>query len=94
MPLNYTAVICGMGTATILSILNTDKLCKIDKLIIQSNNDLYNLRKKICKKGFNIINEVIVKERGIYYIIIKFTLYYYSPPIFIFYFINWTWHWW
>lgn len=68
----YTAVICGMGTSTILSILNTDKIVQIDTLILQSNNDLYTLRKEVCKKGFFIVDELIVKERNIYYVLIRF----------------------
>ncbi len=48
----YTAVICGMGTTTILSILNSEKLKYVDTLILQSNNDLYHLRKEIVKKAF------------------------------------------
>lgn len=73
MPLIYTAVICGMGTSTILSILDTDKIDKINKIIVQSNNDLYTLRKEVCKKGFIITDELIVKERGIYYVLISFS---------------------
>lgn len=68
----YTAVICGMGTSTILSILDTDQLDKLDTLIIQSNNDLYTLRKEVCQKGFFVDEELIVKERGIYYVLIRF----------------------
>lgn len=68
----YTAIICGMGTTTILEILKSPKIKYLDTLIIQTNNDIYTVRKKICKLGFIIENEVIVKERGIFYVIIKF----------------------
>jgi len=37
---NYTAIICGMGTTTILDILKSPKLKMIDTLIIQTNNDI------------------------------------------------------
>jgi len=69
---NYTAIICGMGTTTILDILRNSKVKMIDKLIIQSNNDLYTIRKKVSSLGFAIENEVVVNERGIFYVIIKF----------------------
>lgn len=68
----YTAIICGMGTTTILEILENPKIKHLDKLIIQTNNDIYTVRKKISKLGFMIENEVIVKEREIFYVIIKF----------------------
>jgi len=68
----YTAIICGMGTTSILDILKTPKLHMIDTLIIQTNNDIYNVRKEVNKLGYYINDEVIVKERGIFYNIIKF----------------------
>lgn len=67
----YTAVICGMGTSTILSILNSEKLKYVDTLILQSNNDLYHLRKEIVKKGFLINEEHVVIERDIFYVLIR-----------------------
>jgi len=69
---NYTAIICGMGTTTILDILKSPKLKMIDTLIIQTNNDIYTIRKKVSSLGFYIDNEVVVNERGIFYVIIKF----------------------
>ena len=71
---NYDAlVIAGMGTSTILDILGKeDKLKNIKKLIIQSNNDYYKLRKEITKKNFYINNEKIVYDKGKYYLIIDF----------------------
>lgn len=68
----YTAIICGMGTTTILDILKSSKVKMIDKLIIQSNNDLYTIRKKVSSLGFYIDKEVVLNERGIFYVIIKF----------------------
>ena len=68
----YTAIICGMGTTSILNILKNKKLQMIDKLIIQTNNDIHEIRKVVTRLGFYIENEVIVKERGIFYVIIKF----------------------
>ena len=68
----YTAIICGMGTTSILEILKTPKLKMIDTIIIQTNNDIYSIRKKVTKLGYYIEEEIIVKERSIFYTIIKF----------------------
>ncbi len=65
-------VISGMGTKTIIDILENSDLKKIKTLIIQSNNNLYDLRKFVISKGFLIDNEFVVFEKGIYYVIIKF----------------------
>ena len=65
-----TIIISGMGTKNILKILiNIPQ--NITKLIIQSNNDYYNLRQTITKKGFYIADETIIKENK-YYLTIKF----------------------
>ena len=85
---NTTAIISGMGTNTIISILKKADLSKISNLIIQSNNNLDELRKKIIKLGFYIENEVVIKEKKIFYVVIKFKKgykkynqfdYYYGP---------------
>lgn len=60
-------VIAGMGTSTILEILN-DTIA--DNIIIQSNTDLTELREELSD-NFYIEDEKIVKERGIYYVIMK-----------------------
>lgn len=52
-----TILISGMGTSTILSILNNEYLANINKLIIQSNNNHEELRKEIVKLGFYIKDE-------------------------------------
>lgn len=68
---NTVVVISGMGTNTILQILENKKSLKAKKIIIQSNNNLYELRKEITKR-FKIINEIAVCERKKYYVIIEF----------------------
>lgn len=65
-----TIVICGMGTHTILDILNTNKLS--DTLIISSNNDIELLRREVTKLGFIIDTEIFLIDKGKPYIIIKF----------------------
>lgn len=72
IPNNNTIIICGMGTSTILRILENSKNKKIDSLIVQSNNDLYLLRKSITKLGFYIEKDIKIKDKNIFYTIIKF----------------------
>lgn len=65
-------IISGMGTKTIIKILNNnlDKLS--DTLIIQSNNDYDILRKKVVLLGYKIENEKYIVDKNKNYIIIKF----------------------
>lgn len=67
-----TIIISGMGTTTILNILNNNYLKNIKKLIIQSNNDYYELRKNINDMGFIIKNENFIIDNNKYYINIVF----------------------
>ncbi len=60
-----TAVIAGMGTTTILHILDNPK-CP-NKLIISSHNDLFTLRKSLNKMGFQLEKETVILEKGHYY---------------------------
>lgn len=70
-----TIVIAGMGANTIVGILkySTDKLVNVKNIIIQSNTDLYFLRKNITKIGYYIEDESLVCDAGIIYTIIKFS---------------------
>ncbi len=68
-----TLVIAGMGTSTILHIVKTAKNYPIKKLIIQSNNDLSNLRKQLRKQKYYLQKERVVYEHGHYYVINVFT---------------------
>jgi len=68
-----TVIISGMGTNTILEILNNDYLYNIKKLIIQSNNDYYELRRDINKLGFIIHQEEVIEDNDKIYINIVFT---------------------
>ncbi len=65
-------VVSGMGTKTILNILDCDKVLKITNLIIQSNNEIELLREMVIKKGFYIFNECIVEDHNKDYVIIYF----------------------
>ena len=70
-----TIVIAGMGTNTIVGILkySKDKLVNVNNIIVQSNTDLYFLRKNIVQIGYYIEDETIVEDKGIVYTVIKFT---------------------
>ena len=63
-------VIAGMGTMTILDILSSPQVNKIQHLILQSNRELETLRKEVTRLGFYIREEHAIEEKGIYYVII------------------------
>ena len=64
---NDYVIIAGMGTNTILKILEKHDL---DNVIIQTNTDLFEFRETITDK-YIIEDEKVIKERGIYYVIMK-----------------------
>ena len=70
-----TIVIAGMGANTIVGILkySTNKLINVNNIIIQSNTDLYFLRKNVTKLGYYIEDETLVEDSNIIYTVIKFT---------------------
>lgn len=64
-----TIILAGMGTSTMLKILSVNKS---DKIICQTNTDLYDLRFGVCRMGYYINREDIVFDNGRYYITIEF----------------------
>ncbi len=64
-----TIVISGMGTDTIMKILNKDIN---NDLVISSNNHLERLRRYIVSIGYFIDKEVLVMDNNKPYVIIKF----------------------
>lgn len=62
-----TAVIAGMGTSTILKILENENLPR--KLVLGSQNELYRLRKSLYKMGYKLVDEQQILEKGHYYAI-------------------------
>lgn len=68
---NSTLVISGMGTHTIIEILNECDVVNFKKIIIQSNNDLELLRRHIVELGFIIKKEISVYDKK-HYVIIEF----------------------
>lgn len=65
---NDIVILAGLGTKTILNIIKNKK---INQLIVQSNDDVYVLRKDLMNLGFKIIDEEIVYEKNKYYVIVK-----------------------
>ena len=59
---------------TIVGILkySTSKLSNVNDIIIQSNTDLYFLRKNITSLGYYIEDEILVEDKNIIYTVIKF----------------------
>ena len=64
-----TIIIAGMGSSTILHILKDIDKNNVKKLILQSNNDHYLLRKKVLQSGFYLAKEQVIYEKGHYYVI-------------------------
>lgn len=62
-------VLAGLGTNTILKIINKKN---INNVIIQSNDDVFELRRMMNRKHFYILDENIVYEKNKYYIVIRF----------------------
>jgi tRNA (adenine22-N1)-methyltransferase len=60
-------VIAGMGTETILNILEN---CSSDNIIVQTNTDLFDFRETITD-SFEIVDERVIYERKIFYVIMK-----------------------
>lgn len=68
-----TIVIAGMGTKTIKHILNKkEKLKKIKKIILSSNNEQSQLRKYMQKKNYLLQDEKIIYEKNHYYVVSKY----------------------
>lgn len=68
---NDIVISSGLGAKTILDITKNQP---INRLIIQSNDNLYLLRKTMMERNYHISEENIVFEDNKYYIIIKFEL--------------------
>lgn len=67
-----TLVLSGMGTHTILEILDNTKL-KFNKIITISNNYHNILRDKMNELNYKVDKELIIKENNKYYNLILFT---------------------
>jgi len=67
-----TIVISGMGTKTALEILANEKTNSVEKIIIQSNNNIKELKLTMNKRGYKIIKELVIKENNKYYTILEY----------------------
>ena len=67
-----TLIISGMGTKTIIHILNPNKINNINKIILQSNNDYYLLRKELNEIGYYLEKEEETFEKDKWYITMLF----------------------
>lgn len=66
-------VMSGMGTMTILHILeDNNKLKRVNKIIVQSNNNHDILRTELNKKGYYLSEETAVYDRGKWYLSMLF----------------------
>jgi tRNA (adenine22-N1)-methyltransferase len=64
-----TLVISGMGTSTIIHILeDKTKLVGINKIITQSNNNHYELRKYLNDIGYYLEDECYTLDKGKWYV--------------------------
>lgn len=67
---NACLILSGLGSNTIINIVTNVE--NIDSIIIQSNNDLVYLRASMAKLGYEIIDEEVIYDRKIYYVVMKF----------------------
>lgn len=68
---NDTVILSGLGAKTILDIIKNQP---ITRMVIQSNDNLYLLRKTMMERNYHINDEKIIFEDNKFYIIIKFEL--------------------
>lgn len=69
-----TIIISGMGGRNMIGILqnNLDVLSKIKAIVISPNNYQEDVKRFLCKNGFIIDDEIMIKEGKYIYQIIKF----------------------
>lgn len=65
-----TIIISGMGTSNIIKIVNKIDDQYLNDLIISSHNEYEILRKELSKK-YIIVDEIIVKDKNKFYLILK-----------------------
>lgn len=58
-------ILAGLGTNTILNVIKNKA---VNQMIVQSNDDVYNLRLNLSNQGYKIIDEKIVYEKKNYVI--------------------------
>jgi len=63
--------IAGLGGSLIAKIIDNPKLIQIENLVLEANNDVPYIRRKLMEKGYHITDEKLVKDSGIIYEIVK-----------------------
>lgn len=73
-PRVHTIIIAGMGGNNIIDILtkHPNKTKQIQTLIVDAHSAIPKVREEVCKLGFIIADEKMVREDDIFYEIIKF----------------------
>ena len=69
---NKIVVLSGMGTETILKILDDERIYEAKSIIISTQTELKLLRRKMMLKKFKIIEEKVALENYKFYVVIKF----------------------
>ncbi len=69
-----TLVISGMGGKNMLGIVKYQlkRLKQFETIIISPNNDCDIIRTFLCKNGFYLVNELMVKDGNFFYQVLKF----------------------
>lgn len=63
--------IAGLGGSLIAKIIDNPRLEQIESLVLEANNDVPYIRRKLMEKGYHITDEKLVKDSGIIYEIVK-----------------------
>ncbi len=69
---NKIIVLSGMGTETILKILDDERIYEAKSIIISTQTELKLLRRRMMQKKFKIIEEKVALENYKFYVVIKF----------------------
>ena len=69
---NKIIVLSGMGTETILKILDDERIYEAKSIIISTQTELQLLRRRMMQKKFKIIEEKVALENYKFYVVIKF----------------------
>ncbi len=69
-----TIIMSGLGDHKIINVLQggLDKLKSVNCIIIQANTGIQKIRKFLISIGYLILEEKLVKEKNIIYVVIKF----------------------
>ena len=69
---NKIIVLSGMGTETIIKILDDERIYEAKSIIISTQTELKLLRRRMMQKKFKIIEEKVALENYKFYVVIKF----------------------